>query len=165
MRGLIHQEVSPKCINEESSTERRSYNRQDQSQYWLDIVYMYVCIYIIYIYIYIIYIYIYTDVSGISKTYYRLVTRVILSNWNLWSNNLEQIPNFSKQLNKRNIMKFLASIYDSLWFISLCLLTGKVIYRKVCNLTFQCHNEYRSMIYTEGDIQMRVLTPNSLLYG
>ena len=24
----LHQEVSPKCVNEESSTERRSYNRQ-----------------------------------------------------------------------------------------------------------------------------------------
>ena len=28
VRGLIHQEVSPKCANEESSTERRSCNRQ-----------------------------------------------------------------------------------------------------------------------------------------
>ena len=46
VRGLIHQEVSPKCVNEESSTERHSYNRQvnrssplqcqDLSQYWLD---------------------------------------------------------------------------------------------------------------------------------
>ena len=27
-KGLIHQDVSPKCFNEESSTERRSYNRQ-----------------------------------------------------------------------------------------------------------------------------------------
>ena len=27
MRGLIHQEVSPKCVNEENSTECRSYNR------------------------------------------------------------------------------------------------------------------------------------------
>ena len=26
--GLIHQEVSPKCNNEESSTERHRYNRQ-----------------------------------------------------------------------------------------------------------------------------------------
>ena len=28
VRGLIHQEVSPKCVNEESSTERGSNNRQ-----------------------------------------------------------------------------------------------------------------------------------------
>ena len=28
VRELIHQEVPPKCVNEESSTERRSYNRQ-----------------------------------------------------------------------------------------------------------------------------------------
>ena len=28
VRGLIHHEVSPKCVNEESSTDRRSYNRQ-----------------------------------------------------------------------------------------------------------------------------------------
>ena len=28
MRGPIHQEVLPKCVNEESSTERRNYNRQ-----------------------------------------------------------------------------------------------------------------------------------------
>ena len=28
VRGFIHQEVSPKCVNEESSTDRRSYNRQ-----------------------------------------------------------------------------------------------------------------------------------------
>ena len=28
VRGLIHQEVSPESINEESSTEHRSYNRQ-----------------------------------------------------------------------------------------------------------------------------------------
>ena len=28
VRGLIHEEVSPKCVKEESSTERRSYNRQ-----------------------------------------------------------------------------------------------------------------------------------------
>ena len=44
--GLIHQENPLKCVNEESSTERRSYNRQvsrspqlycqDLSQYWLD---------------------------------------------------------------------------------------------------------------------------------
>ena len=26
--GLMHQEVSPKCVNEEISTERRSYNSQ-----------------------------------------------------------------------------------------------------------------------------------------
>ena len=46
VRGLIHQEVSLKCVNEESSTERRSFNRQVNrspqlyfqglSQYWLD---------------------------------------------------------------------------------------------------------------------------------
>ena len=28
VRGLINQEVSPKCVNEESSTKRRSDNRQ-----------------------------------------------------------------------------------------------------------------------------------------
>ena len=28
LRGFAHQEVSPKCISEETSTERRSYNRQ-----------------------------------------------------------------------------------------------------------------------------------------
>ena len=28
VRGLIHQKVSPNCVNEESSTERRSYNCQ-----------------------------------------------------------------------------------------------------------------------------------------
>ena len=28
VRELIHQDVSPKCVNEENSTERRSYNRQ-----------------------------------------------------------------------------------------------------------------------------------------
>ena len=28
VRGLIKKEVSPKCVNKESSTERRSYNRQ-----------------------------------------------------------------------------------------------------------------------------------------
>ena len=28
VRGLIQQEVSPKCLNKESSNERRSYNRQ-----------------------------------------------------------------------------------------------------------------------------------------
>ena len=28
VRGLTHQEALPKCVNEESSTERRSYNRQ-----------------------------------------------------------------------------------------------------------------------------------------
>ena len=28
VRGLIHQDVSPKSVNEESSTEPRSYNRQ-----------------------------------------------------------------------------------------------------------------------------------------
>ena len=28
LRGSVHQEVSPKCINEETSTERRSYNCQ-----------------------------------------------------------------------------------------------------------------------------------------
>ena len=27
-RRRIHQEFSPKCVNEESSTERHSYNRQ-----------------------------------------------------------------------------------------------------------------------------------------
>ena len=28
VRGLIHQEVSPKCVNEESSIEHRTYNHQ-----------------------------------------------------------------------------------------------------------------------------------------
>ena len=28
VRGLIHQDISPKCVKEESSTERRSYKRQ-----------------------------------------------------------------------------------------------------------------------------------------
>ena len=27
LRGFVHQEVSPKCISWETSTERRSYNR------------------------------------------------------------------------------------------------------------------------------------------
>ena len=46
VRGLIYQKVSPKYVNEESSTERRSFNRQVNrspqlyfqglSQYWLD---------------------------------------------------------------------------------------------------------------------------------
>ena len=46
VKGLIHQEVSPKCVKEKSSNERRSYNRQvnrspqlqchDLSQYWID---------------------------------------------------------------------------------------------------------------------------------
>ena len=46
VRGFIHQEVSPKYVNEESSIERCSYNCQvnrspqllcqDLSQYWLD---------------------------------------------------------------------------------------------------------------------------------
>ena len=46
VRGLIHYKVSTKCINQESSSESRSYNRQvnssfqiwfqDLSQYWLD---------------------------------------------------------------------------------------------------------------------------------
>ena len=28
VRGLIHQEVSPKCVNKESLTERHNYNHQ-----------------------------------------------------------------------------------------------------------------------------------------
>ena len=46
VRGLIHYKVSTKYVNEESSTERLSYNRQvnrfpqlfcqDLSQHWLD---------------------------------------------------------------------------------------------------------------------------------
>ena len=46
VRQLIHQEVLRKCVNEETSTEHRSYNHQvkrscqlscqDLIQYWLD---------------------------------------------------------------------------------------------------------------------------------
>ena len=41
VKEFIHHEVSSKCISEESSTERRSYNRQvdrspQLSQYWSD---------------------------------------------------------------------------------------------------------------------------------
>ena len=56
----------------------------------------------------------------------------------LWDKQSEsftlEIPNFSKRPIKRNILQTLTSIYDSLGFISRCLLTGKVIYRNVSDL-------------------------------
>lgn len=51
------------------------------------------------------------------------------------------IPNFSKHLSKRNLLQTLASIYDPLRFISPCLLTGKVIYRNICDLKIPCGKE------------------------
>ena len=44
------------------------------------------------------------------------------------------IPNFSKRLTEKNILQILASIYDPLGFISPCFLSGKGIYRNVCDL-------------------------------
>ena len=43
---------------------------------------------------------------------------------------------FSKRLTRRNILQILPSINDPLGSISLCLLTGKVIYRNFCEINF-----------------------------
>ena len=45
-----------------------------------------------------------------------------------------EISSFTKRLAKRNIQQNLTAIYDSLGFIFLCLLTGKVIYQNACDL-------------------------------
>ena len=44
------------------------------------------------------------------------------------------IPVFCETLTKRTVLQALASIYDPLGFISPVLLTGKIIYRKLCDL-------------------------------
>ena len=45
-----------------------------------------------------------------------------------------QVPNVDKNATKRNILSTLASIYDPLKFVSRGLLSGKMIYRNLCDL-------------------------------
>ena len=45
-----------------------------------------------------------------------------------------QVPNVNKDATKRNILSTLASVYDALGFVSLCLLLGQIIYRNLCDL-------------------------------
>ena len=56
----------------------------------------------------------------------------------LWDKQIDsfiiEILNFSKRLAKGNILKTLASVYETLRFISPCLLTGEVVYQTVCDL-------------------------------
>ena len=52
-----------------------------------------------------------------------------------------QTHNFSKRLTKRSMLQTFASVYDTLGFISHYLVTGKVIYRNVCDLKLPWNEE------------------------
>ena len=54
--------------------------------------------------------------------------------WHKWENFfIIQVLNVNKNATKRNILTTLASIYDPLGFVSRCLLSGKMIYRNLCD--------------------------------
>ena len=54
--------------------------------------------------------------------------------WNILTDKLSiPIPKFQQTLTKRNILSYVASMYDPLGIISPCHVLGKVIYSKICD--------------------------------
>ena len=60
-----------------------------------------------------------------------------------------QVPNVNKDATKRNILSTLASVYDALGFVSLCLLLGQIIYRNLCDLKVPWDKEVPIDIQTQ----------------
>ena len=61
-------------------------------------------------------------------------TKILGLSWDKQRNTFRgEIPIESQRLTKRNILKILASIYDSLGFILPVLLIGKILFRNLCD--------------------------------
>ena len=69
-------------------------------------------------------------------------TKILGLSWDKQRNTFRgEIPIESQRLTKRNILKILASIYDSLGFILPVLLIGKILFRNLCDLRIPWDNE------------------------
>ena len=61
-------------------------------------------------------------------------TKILGLSWDKQRNTFRgEIPIESQRLTKRNILKILASIYDSLGFILPVFLIGKILFRNLCD--------------------------------
>ena len=60
--------------------------------------------------------------------------KILVVSWNKLTDKLSiSIPKFQLGKTKRNILSYMASIYDPLGIISPCLILGKVIYSVHCD--------------------------------
>ena len=78
-----------------------------------------------------------------------------------------EIRTESQRLTKRNILKTLASIYDSLGFISPVLLIGKVLFRILCDLRIPWDNEIPQEIENKwvkwvNNLNIKIEIPRSI---
>ena len=61
-------------------------------------------------------------------------TKILGLTWNKLTDKLSiSIPNFQQRVTKRNILSYVASIYDQLSIISPCHVLGKDIYSELCD--------------------------------
>ena len=69
-------------------------------------------------------------------------TKILGLNWDKLRDTLRvEITTKNQRLTKRNILKTLASICDSLGFISPVLLIGKIVFRNLCDMRIPWDNE------------------------
>ena len=91
-------------------------------------------------------------------------TKILGLGWNKITDKINiEIPQFSeRQITKRNVLSYIASIYDPLGLISASHIIGKFIYRELCDLEIYWHEEVPDILKSKFKKWVQDISSNKI---